>query len=295
MSKKKKIIIGISGFVLCVLLTVLSVHIYGRQQQKKRDMEVLELIEKYEEKIQPSVEKDIDMLKKQKAKLESILKEIKKNPEDFENSQGFKAYKKLVSTYKKQIKNIAEQITKLENIKTAEEEAQRAKEDAKLKEQQNIVASEDDDNTQKDSNENQTSNNSKETVNNSTENKNTNQNNEVQNNDTEDNVINESDNNNENTSEPIAPSTPEPEYGTISFENQNDKGTWLWNYIDVIDIWNGSSWDRSIKDSSICSEKDSLELYNIALSVYPEPTEPGTNGERIVRPTFWIYMGDGPQ
>lgn len=100
-------------------------------------------------------------------------------------------------------------------------------------------------------------------------------------------------NNTQNKEENNTPSTPEPAYGTISFENENQKEEWQWNYVDVADIWTEYGWAREVRDSAyIDIEWD--ELFKFSYMAYPEREDEGEYiGQRIEYPTFWVYVGQG--
>lgn len=128
-------------------------------------------------------------------------------------------------------------------------------------------------------------------------------------NDTDNNVNNDLDNNtnnteNENNSESNSesenteeivkvPTTPEPEWGTISLENENQKGEWKWNFLHVTDIWTEDGWTRELEDTS-SSNLSPGEMYDFAKEVYPMREDEGEYiGQRIEYPTFWIYLNKG--
>ncbi|MBE5889009.1 MAG: hypothetical protein E7283_09340 [Lachnospiraceae bacterium] len=93
-----------------------------------------------------------------------------------------------------------------------------------------------------------------------------------------------------------SPSTPEPEYGTITYELPQDQ--WKWSPFMVWDRWDEdkNSWVRYARERGSTNWGQKKEVIEaIALKEIPLRTDKGEDEEIIEYPVFWVYFGEGPR
>jgi len=90
------------------------------------------------------------------------------------------------------------------------------------------------------------------------------------------------------TKEEIIAMYPEPAYGATSFENENAKAPWYWQFVTITYSWD-SNTNNYMQDLVFAGGSNQNEIMKYAESVFPWPS----SNEGTKSATVWVYLGDG--